>query len=311
MKALQWRNFLQLLKETWDKWNADKAPRLGAALAYYTIFSLAPLLLVLIAIVGFVFGPQAAQGQIQKQIDGLVGHVAAAAIQEIVKSAHHPGTGAVATIIGIATIVLGAAGFFGQLQDALNTIWGVAPKPGLGFMVLIRQRLLSFFMVVGTGFLLLASLAVTTWLEALNNYVNSSLPLPPWVLQVLNFTVSFGVITLLFAMIFRGLPDAEIAWRDVWMGSAVTALLFVVGKWGLGLYLSHSTGSAITLVGSLTALLVWIYYAAQILFFGAEFTEVYACKYGSCIKPSAYAVATGQTRNQTPPVTSRPAASAG
>lgn len=290
MKSLTLKTFGELLKETYTKWNQDKAPRLGAALAYYTIFSMAPLFLILVAIAGFVLGKDAVQGHLDDQIRGVVGNVAATAIQSIVQSAHHPKTGTVASLIGLATALFGAAGFFGQLQDALNTIWGVMLKPGLGFMAIVKQRFLSFAMVLGAGFLLLVSLVVSAAISTLVHYMDNYLPLPGWSLQLINFVISFVVITLLFAMLYRGLPDVQVAWRDVWIGAAMTSLLFAVGKYALGLYVSHSAGSAITAVGSFMALLVWIYYAAQILLFGAEFTYIYAAKCGSEIMPSPNAV---------------------
>ncbi len=286
MKVPSIKEFGELLKDTYTDWNEDKAPRLGAALAYYTIFSMAPLLVVVMGIVGiFYSGSDVA---LQKQMTEAVGPEAAGAITDILKNANQNKSGGIwATILGTATLLLGAGGLFGQLQDSLNTIWEVQPKPGQGFMAMIKNRFMSFSMVLGTGFILLVSLFVTAMISSLGAYMESVLPLPAFVLQIINFVVAFAVITLLFAMIFKVLPDVEIGWHDVWVGAAVTSFLFGVGKFALGLYLGKSSvASAYGAAGSLAVLLLWIYYAAQILFFGAEFTQVYAKKYGSKIVPS-------------------------
>jgi membrane protein len=282
----------EILKETFSDWNEDKAPRLAAALAYYTMFSIAPVLIIVIAIAGLVLGREAVQGAIAQQIEGLVGNrESALAVQAMIQSASKPSTGIIATVIGLVTLLFGAAGVFGQLQDALNTIWEVQPKPDRGIMETIKERFLSFTMVLGVGFLLLVSLVVSAALTAIGTYFSNLLPGFEAVWQVVNFLVSFGVITLLFAMIFKVLPDAKIAWSDVWIGAAVTALLFTIGKFLIGLYLGKSSvGTAYGAAGSLVVILIWVYYSAQILFLGAEFTQVYARKYGSRIEPADNAV---------------------
>lgn len=283
---------LELFKETFMEWSEDKAPRLAAALAYYALFSLAPLLIIVIAIAGVLFGEQAVSGQIFAQIQGIVGPEAARAIQDMVANADQPATGLVAGVVGLATILLGASGLFGQLQDALNTIWEVAPKPGRGIMATVRERFISFTMVLGVGFLLLISgvlsAAVTAVGPSLGNVVGgSSIPL-----RVLDVLISFVVITVLFAMIYRILPDVDIAWGDVWIGAAMTSLLFALGKYAISFYLAHSsTASSYGAAGSLVVMLVWIYYSAQILLLGAEFTQVYAHRYGKEIRPADNAVA--------------------
>jgi membrane protein len=283
-----------LLKETFQEWKDDEALELGAALAYYTLFSLAPLLLIIIAIAGLVWGREAVQGQIVQQIQGLVGRQGAEAVQTMVANAGRQGekTGLLATVIAVATILFGATGVFAQLQSALNHIWDVEPKPGAGVRGLLKTRVLSFGMVLAVGFLLLVSLVVSTALAAVGTYMGSLLPGGAEVLvRILNFAVSFAVITLLFAVIYRYLPDVKIAWRDVWIGAAVTSLLFTLGKSLIGLYLGNSSvASSFGAAGSVIALLVWIYYSAQILFFGAEFTQVYATRYGSRIEPDEDAV---------------------
>lgn len=291
---------LELFKETFAEWNEDKAPRLGAALAYYTIFSLAPLLVILVSVAG-LFWHGEAQDKIIDMIHQSVSPQVASGIRTLLDSTPpKASTNIITSIIGIATLLIGAGGLFGQLQDALNTIWEVQPKPGLGFMGMLRARFLSFAMVLGTGFVLLVSLILSAAIAALNTWLGGFLPIPEFVAHIINLVISFAVITLLFAMIFKVLPDVEIKWHDVWVGAALTAFLFVIGKWALGLYLgSQSTDSATSAAGSLPLLLLWVYYAAQILFFGAEFTQVYANKYGSHIEPSPHAVAvTDQDRAQ-------------
>jgi membrane protein len=286
------KEIIELIKETFRDWSEDKAVRLAAALSYYTVVALAPLLVIIIAIAGLVFGREAAQGQIVAQIGSLVGQQSAEAIQGIIANASQPKSGIIAGVLGIATLLFGASGVFGQLQDGLNTVWEVQPKPGRGLLGIIKDRFLSLTMVFGVGFLLLVSLVLSAALSALGAYVNSLLPLPEIVLQALNFIISLLVITLLFAMIFKVLPDAKIAWGDVWIGATITALLFAVGKLLLGLYIGRSSvGSAYGAAGSLVVILVWIYYSTQILFLGAEFTQVYANRYGSLIKPDEDAVA--------------------
>jgi membrane protein len=285
------RETLELFKDTFSNWNKDHAPRLGAALAYYTVFSLGPLLIIVIAIAGLVFGAEAAQGQIVGQMQGLVGEQGAVFIQAAIESASQPRSSVIASVIGIVTLLLGALGVFAQLQDALNVIWDVTPKPDRGWRGLIEDRLLSFSMILVVGFLLLVSLLASTALAAFFKYVGGVVPMTAVVAEGVNFFVSFAVITLLFALIFKYLPDARIAWSNVWIGAAMTALLFTIGKVILGIYLGNSAvSSAYGAAGSLVVVLVWVYYSAQILFFGAEFTKVYANRYGAGIIPAPNAV---------------------
>jgi membrane protein len=276
------KKYLALFKQTFTEFGEDKAPRLGAALAYYTIFSLAPLLMIAIAIAGFVLGREAVQGDVAKQLTGVFGKETADALNEMIKHAAKPKSGIIATIIGVITLLLGAAGVFGQLKDALNTIWDVEEKKGGGVMGMIKARFLSMAMVCGSGFLLLVSLLIDTAISAASKRLtNGSTAV---IFQILQLLVSFGVITVVFAMIFRYLPDlpARVPWRDVWFGAAFTAFLFVVGKFGLGLYIAKAApGSSFGAAGALVVLLIWIYWSAQILFFGAEFTQVYARTHGS------------------------------
>ncbi|HEY5741242.1 MAG TPA: YihY/virulence factor BrkB family protein [Terrimicrobiaceae bacterium] len=283
----------QLLKQTaWD-WMEDQAPTLGAALAYYTVFSLAPLLIIVIAISGLVFGQEAAQGQIFDQLRGLLGEASGKAIEDVVQSAHaEPATGIVATIVGVVTLLFGASGVFGQLQTSLNAIWGVQPKPGRGFLGIIQDRILSFGFILVVGFLLLVSLLLTAAIALVGEWFGGMVPGMEALIQVLNSLLSLAVITLLFAMLFKFLPDAKIAWHDVWIGAFITAALFTVGKFALGFYLGKSgIGSSYGAAGSLIVLLLWVYYSSQILFFGAEFTQVYANRFGSHVAPADNAVA--------------------
>lgn len=276
------KNIVALFKQTFQEFSEDKAPRLGAALAYYTIFSIAPLLLIAIAIAGMVFGREAAQGEILGQLRGVLGTSAADSIQEMIKSAAKPKAGTIATIIGVITLIFGASGVFTQLKDALNTIWNVPPKKSSGVMSMLREKFLSVSMVFGVGFLLLVSLVIDTAISVVGKYASSHLPGGQLLWQVLQLIVSLGVVTVLFAMIFRFLPDVKVEWRDVWYGAAFTAVLFVLGKLGLGLYIGKAAvGSSFGAAGSLVVLLVWVYWSAQILFIGAEFTQVYARTHGS------------------------------
>ena len=266
-----------LLRNSFIEWLEDKAPRLGAALAYYTAFSLSPLLVIVIAIAGLVFGQEAAEGQIIAQMQGLIGHDGAQAIAGMVQNARKPSSGIIATVVGLATLLIGATGVFGELRDALNTIWEVQPRPGRGLTGLIKDRFLSFTMVVGVGFLLLVSLSVSAGLAAMGRFLGSMLPGLVILSQIINFVVSFSVIGMLFALIYRYLPDLKIPWHDVWIGAALTAGLFEIGKFLIGFYLGNSSiSSAYGAASSLAIILVWIYYSAQIFLLGAEFTHVYA-----------------------------------
>jgi membrane protein len=281
-----------LVKETFSEWSNDKAPRLGAALSYYTIFSLAPLLLVVIAVAGLAFGRQAAQGQLLGQLSGVVGPDAARSIQTMIAKAGLHGHGVWATIVGVLTLGLGATGVVLELQDALNTVWKVAPKPGRGIKGIIRDRLLSVAVVLGFGFLLIVSLVASAALEGLQKLVHDIIP--GWVVlgYVLNYGVAIGVIGLMLALIFKLLPDVKMAWSDVWIGALVTSVLFHIGKLAIGLYVGRaSVASTFGAAGSLAVLLVWIYYTTQLILLGAEFTRVYANHYGSRVAPSENAVA--------------------
>jgi membrane protein len=286
-------NSISLLKQTFSEWLEDKVPQLGAALAYYTVFSLAPLVLLLLAIVGFLFrnDPAGAWQKVTEQMSYFLDKSAIDVVQGIAQKASQPNKGVVATSIGILLALFGASGVFGQLQDALNTIWGVKAKPGVGIMGFIRSRFLSFAMVAGVCFLLLVSLVLESLLKSLSHYVQAMLPGGIVIALVVYSIFDLAVVVLLFACIFKFLPDVKIQWRDVWIGALMTAIFFAIGKWALGLYLgSGAAASAYGAASSLITLLLWIYYSSQILLFGAEFTQVYAARAGRGLVPAKYAV---------------------
>lgn len=283
-----------LLKTTFNEWTEDKAPQLGAALAYYTVFSLAPLILILILVFSLVMHDK---HDVVERIKGQVAQFAGPSAGDVVggiieSNAKQPGKGVVGTVVGVVLALFGASGVFGQLQDALNTIWGVKPKPGLGIMGFLKVRFISFGMVGGVCFLLLVSMTVSSLITGFSKSLNSVLPGGAVILVIISILLNLAIITLLLAMLFRFLPDAKIAWRDVWVGAALTTVLFIIGKWALGLYLgSGSAGSsAYGAAGALISTLVWVYYSAQIVLFGAEFTQVYSNEFGSHVVPADHAI---------------------
>jgi membrane protein len=279
-------NLLELLaglfRQAGAAWITDNAPRLGAALAFYSLFSLAPVLIVAVSVAGFVFGEKIAQSEIIRQFQGLMGAQGATAIETIMQSTNRPALGAFATALGLLAIFFGASGAFNELQDALNTIWKVDRGTRSFWRVTGRQRFFSLGLVVATGFLLLTSLVVTAVLSAAEGFVSNLVRISTILLESMHFVFSFGVITILFALIFKFIPDTDILWSDVRMGAAVTSLLFTLGKVVIGFYLGHSAfTSAYGAAASLVIFLIWIFYSAQILLFGAELTHVYAFRYGS------------------------------
>ncbi|MBE9062581.1 YihY/virulence factor BrkB family protein [cf. Phormidesmis sp. LEGE 11477] len=279
-----------LLKQTVAEWQRDKVSRLAAALAYYTTFALAPILIIAIAIASFLFEQSTVQSRILEQIQSLLGANAAGVIEEMLTSRSTNDGGFWATIVSVGLLIIGASGLFIQLQDALNTVWNVVAKKDEGIWGLVRDRLLSFGIVLAIGFLLLVSLVVSAGLSAVSGMFSSLLPGWDIAWQILNAALSFGIITLLFGMIYKVLPDVKIAWGDVWTGAAITALLFTIGKALIGLYIGNSSvASAYGAAGSFVVLLLWIYYSSQILLFGAEFTQVYANRFGSNIRPDSHA----------------------
>ena len=279
-------------KQTFNDFSDHKVVQLSAALAYNAIFALAPFLLVIVGVAGLVMGQDTVRHQVEQALRGMVGPQAAGVVESMM-AAHHQGQSIVATILGTAALVLGAAGLFGQLQGALNTIWSVKPKPGRGIKGMIRDRFLSLAMVFGICFLLLISMILSTVVAASSAAIGRTLSLPAWVGHVVDFVFSFGVLTVLFAAMFKFLPDVKIPWRNVWSGAAMTAALFSIGKWGLAMYLGRaSTSSAYGAAGSFVVIIMWIYYASVIVFLGAELTQVVTRhSAGVTVQPTENAVA--------------------
>jgi membrane protein len=285
-----------ILKRALAGWWKDDVPRLGASLAFYTLFALAPILVVAIAIGGLVFGPEAVRGELVGQIQGLIGRNGAEAVQAMLEGAAQPSSSLAATGAGIVTFFLGATGAFLELQTALNTIWRVKPKAsGSYFRMLVMQRLISFGLVVALGFLLLTSLLVSAALAAIHRYMGNTFPGVLILWEALTVVVSLGVITLLFAMVYKVLPDVKLAWRDVWVGALVTAGLFTIGKLLIGLYLgTTSIASTYGAAGSVIVILVWVYYSAQVVLLGAEFTREYVDTFGRRPPPEEFARKAGK-----------------
>ena len=268
---------VSLLKKTYSKWSEHNAPRLGASVAFYTLLSFAPLLILTVAVIALVFDRHTAQAGLIDQARQMIGDRGADSVKLLLANAQKPSSGVLASIIALVTLLFGASGVFTELRDALNIIWDAEPKNESGLLAMVKQRLFSFGMVLSVGFLLLVSLILSAGLAVLGKFFSQLLPLPAFVFDVINFAVSFIVITILFALMFKFVPARQIGWRDVRVGAIGTALLFTIGKLLLGLYLGKaSVGSSYGAAGSLVAMIVWVYYSAQIFFFGAEFTRVYA-----------------------------------
>ncbi|MGB3618198.1 MAG: YihY/virulence factor BrkB family protein [Catalinimonas sp.] len=281
-----------MLKETYKEWNGDDPFRQAAIVAYYAVLSLPALLIIIITIVGSIYGKEATQGQITNQISGAIGAEAAASIEEMIANSAQDQNSTLAVIFGIAMLVFGATGVFVQLQRSLNYIWEVKVDPKAGVLKVITDRATSLGLILVIGFLLLTSLALTSVLSALGDWIQQFVPdFLMIVFFVAEFVVSLGIITLLFAMMFKYLPDVKVEWRTVWIGALATSILFVIGKFALGIYFGHSEpGSAYGAAGSIILVLVWVSYSSLILFFGAEFTQVYARRYGHRIEPDAHAI---------------------
>lgn len=268
---------ISLIETTYSKWSDHKAPRLGASVAFYSLLSLAPLVVIVIAVLGLVFDRASAQNALSQQAGQMIGPRGADAIKSLLTTAQKPASGIFASVIAFITLLFSASGVFSELRDALNTIWDAKPQDQSGFAAMIKQKLFSFGMVLSVGFLLLVSLLISAALSFIGKFVGQVLPIPAPAFQAANFVVSIAIIAFLFALIFKFVPAIHIRWRDVWVGAIGTAVLFTIGKFLLGLYLGKaSVGSAYSAAGSLVAVIVWVYYAAQIFFFGAEFTRVYA-----------------------------------
>jgi membrane protein len=297
----------QFVKDTLLQWFEDEPFQLAASLSYYTLFSLAPLLIIVIAIAGFAFGREAAQNQIVETVQGTIGQEGAQAIQALIQNASNkPKTGMISTLLGLGALIFGAAGVFGQLQSSLDTIWGVVPKSGLGIWGFVHQRFMSFAMIMAIGFLLLVSLAVSALLSGVTQMMGAALGGIAFFAHVADIVVSFIFITALFAMMYKILPDARIQWRDVLIGAALTSFLFAIGKFLIGLYLGSSgVTSTYGAAGSVILVLLWVYYSSLIFFLGAEFTQTYATHFGSGVVPAEnaqwIAEAAAQRRRKSPP----------
>jgi membrane protein len=309
------KNLPRLFKLTYQGWKEDNGSRLAAALTYYTVFSFAPMLIIAIAVAGMIWQRQAVQDQVLTQIQGLIGPQGKEFVGGLLNAASKPAQGVIATVVGLATLIFGALGLFNELHNSLNIIWDVPQKQITGFWNSVKEvvvnRFLSFTMVLGIGFMLLVSLVISTGISALGSWIGTILPFQEVILQIINLIISIGILTVFFALIFKVLPDADIAWRDVAVGAFVTAVLFSIGKTLIGLYLgSSAVGTTFGAAGSLVLLLLWVYYSAQILFFGAEFTQVYANTLGSRIVPEQQTATKIQRPEETPP-SKTPAASPG
>jgi membrane protein len=297
------RTLFDMLKQTFQEWNEHNAPRLAAALAYYVTFSLAPLLVITIAVVGFVLQESFVREEVLDLVTSAVGPSAGVFVGDLMDGLRKPDTGVVSTILGLGALLLGALGAFEQLKDALNTVWNVpASAKSQGIRGFFTNKLLSFGMVLVIGFLLLVSLILSTVLTAFEAYTMSLWGGAEFALRLANLALSFGIVMLLFAMIYRFLPDIRLEWRDVWVGAFITSVLFTIGKFALGLYLGRSgIADAYGAAGSLVLILLWIFYSAQIVLFGAEFTQVYARRYGSLRdKPNPDNTSTAATANSLP-----------
>jgi membrane protein len=282
----------KLVKESVNGFNNDNVLKLSGSLAYFTIFSIGPMLLVIIFFADIFYGREAVEGNIYNQIKGFVGPDAALQIQEIIRNASLSGKSKVTAVVGFITLLIGTTTVFAEIQDSINTIWNLKTKPEKGWVKLILNRLLSFSVVVGLAFLLLVSLIINGIMEAFGERLEIMFPqVAVVVIYIVNLVLTFGVITLLFAIIFKVLPDAKIKWKDVIVGAIVTALLFMLGKFGITYYIGSSNiGSSYGAAGSVIVILIWVYYSAIILYFGAEFTKAYATHFGNRIYPNSYAV---------------------
>jgi membrane protein len=284
----------ELLTDTFNGFSNDKVPKLGAALAYYSVFSMGPLLVVIISFCDIFLKRQAIEGRIYQMLRDFIGVDTASQLQAIITNAAVSNKGVIAATIGIITLVIGATSVFAEIQDSINGIWGLKPKPKKGWLKMLQNRFLSFSLIVSLAFLLLISLVVTALIEGINTRLQHFLPgVTIIVFYITNLIMTLGISTLIFAVVYKVLPDAEIRWRDVFTGAVVTSVLFLIGKFAVSIYISQAKiGSTYGAAGSLVILLVWIYYSSIILYFGAEFTKAYAIKYGSDIRPASYAVTT-------------------
>lgn len=293
-KKFTFKGLIEVIKNAFSGFGDDKITKMSGSLAYYTVFSMGPLLVVIISICSLFLGREAIEGKIDDQLRKFVGGDTAAQLQQIIKNASLAGKSQLAAIIGGATLLVGATSVFAEIQDSINTIWGLKPKPKKGWLKMLQNRFLSFSVIISLGFLLLVSLGVSSIIDAFSNRLMRFFPdVTVIIFYIINIALTLAVTTTIFAVIFKVLPDAKIKWRDVWVGSITTAVLFMLGKFGISLYISKSNvGTTYGTAGSLVVLLLWVYYSSIILYFGAEFTKAWAIKYGSEIHPNHYAVTT-------------------
>ncbi|HZG24614.1 MAG TPA: YihY/virulence factor BrkB family protein [Chitinophagaceae bacterium] len=291
-KRVSFKGMVEVFKDSFRGFSDDKIPKLSASLAYYTVFSMAPLLIVIIFLCGLLLRREAVEGQIYAQLAGFMGSDNAEQLQQTIKNASIAGKGGLAAVIGAITLLVGATTVFAEIQDSINFIWGLKPKPKRGWLKMLQNRLLSFSVIVSLGFLLLVSLAISAIIDRFSERLQIYFPdVAVAIFYVINVVVTIAVVTTIFGVIFKVLPDAKIKWKDVLLGAITTAVLFMIGKFGISFYISKSNiGSTYGTAGSLAVLLLWIYYSSIILYFGAEFTKAYAMKYGSEIHPNHYAV---------------------
>ena len=293
-KKISFKGMIEVFKNSISGFSNHNITKLSASLAYYTVFSMAPLLIVIISLCGLLLGREAVEGKVYAQLAGFVGSDTAAQLQEIIKNASLAGKSKLAVIIGAITLLVGATTVFAEIQDSINTIWGLKPKPKRGWLKLLQNRFLSFSVIVSLGFLLLVSLGITAIIDGFSERLRAYFPeVTVVIFYIVNIAITLGIVTLIFGVIFKVLPDAAIKWKDVLAGAITTALLFILGKFAISFYISKSNvGSTYGTAGSLVVLLLWIYYSSIILYFGAEFTKAFAVKYGSEIRPNHYAVTT-------------------
>lgn len=300
-KRVSIRGLWQVLKNAFNGISEDKISKLSGSLAYYTVFSMGPLLLVIISLCSIILGREAIEGQIYAQLEDFVGQDTALQLQQIIKNASLEGKSIPAAIIGGIILLIGATTVFAEIQDSINMIWGLKPKPKRGWLKMLRNRLLSFSVIVSLGFLLLVSLAISAVIDAFSNRLAAAYPdVAVVIFYIINILLTFIITTIIFAVIFKVLPDADIKWRDVRAGAVATAILFMLGKFAISFYIGKSNiGSTYGTAGSLVVLLVWVYYSSIILYFGAEFTKAYAVEYSEAIHPNSYAVTTKQVEVET------------
>jgi membrane protein len=291
---ISFKGMLEVFSNAFKGFNENRVLKLSGSLAYYTVFSMAPLLIVLISLCGIFLGREAVEGKIYAQLAGFIGADSAAQLQLMIRNASLEGKSKLAGIVGGVTLLIGSTTVFAEIQDSINEIWGLRPKPKRGWLKLLQNRFLSFSVIIGLGFLLLVSLGVSTIVDGFSEHLKNRFPdVAIVVFYVSNIVITFGVTTLIFGVIFKVLPDATIRWKDVIVGAVVTALLFMLGKLGMSFYISKSNvGVTYGAAGALMVLLLWIYYSSLIVYFGAEFTKAYAVKFGSNIYPNQYAVTT-------------------